>query len=188
MRYGIPVLELGSGVLLRRGVLDAMQSHVRLQLPGGPCGHCLGVPMVGLEDPWLGEFKDQVGYVEDQDGDIVESPGAVATLNAMAAGMAAVIVRRFFCQELGDTEPLPRHLVWDEAAMRVYDLSDSFPAKADCPFCGEGRADGVWMRGDTLAPELLAPVAPTDADSPLDPGSVDPEIEAALQEALHVRP
>jgi len=160
LRYGIPIIELGSGVSLHNGKLERMQAQVRLQIPGAPCGLCLGLPDDNLEDPWLADYKHRVGYVEDKNTGHAQSPASVATLNMAVANMGMVLARRYFCHELGMERGLPHYLVWDEISLRVFDLTSQFPHRKSCPLCGENRiSSSYWMRGDTLPTwmELMDP-------------------------------
>lgn len=134
-RHLRPLLDLGSGFLVRNGRVETAGGQARLYIPGGPCLLCQGLPP-SPETEADRSLRQAVGYTL-LEGDPTPVPSSVA-LNAVTAGLGMDLVVRWL---LGWGLPTfyVRHDLTSHRMARL-----PFARRPQCPICGE---KGVEARG-----------------------------------------
>ncbi|MBI2525331.1 MAG: ThiF family adenylyltransferase [Candidatus Rokubacteria bacterium] len=111
-RYLKPLLDMGSGIVLRPGTrqVQHMGAQAALYAPGGPCLLCQGVVNPSrILSPEHRALRRGLGYVE---GAEEAAPPSVVTLNALVAALGLEALVRY----LTGFGPAPTHLRYDSLA------------------------------------------------------------------------
>lgn len=148
-RYLRPLLDLGSGIVLKPGTTEArhMGAQLAFYVPGGPCLLCQGIiNPARILSPEHRALRRGLGYVEGADE---EAPPSVVTLNAVVAALGLEAMVHY----LTAFAPAPTYLRFDSLASRLETIP--FTKRPDCPVCGDEGVEGL---GDDEAVPLPSPI------------------------------